>query len=543
MANEEDECDSSSLLTVASQSDVTAFLHAQAAKITGLNSSISDDDDDDDESSIFHSSLSRYTQISSKNLNNHKKTYLSHSCFASISNSSSSSQKQTISDDLTELKWLNTFKLKEYKDNKINNNLKEKIFQHINSNDDQISKLCNDLKFYDDENININSLSFGVLIFLALYSKRYDKQTSWLLTIKQLYEYIQNNIKQITNKRGWKDLLKQTLINIPCFVKTKHYILKSRSVWTIDPYYRPLLTRAYLTRLSLQTNKTISTNQNDEKQILLDKNDFSESIINNFAPKSTVKTKVLPRLYERLCEEKTDNEFEDETDSNNIDKHQYTQISDNNETCHFVSSSTWITKLTKRNKVHSDIESNSSTLNKNLCLSRLTIITPCPSVDHMYLNPIEQQNNSMTKRTKSTEYNEPSIDEGDECDSSSLINSIHKSTITTRAQISRKQTIQNTIKKDCIQRRKFSSSKKRYSLTLPLNRPNTRINRKIIEQDLELLRQANNNLQPLDLSLISSNQSSSFKESKPKQTIHTINQSIKRHTKTATEDTLDLSLT
>ncbi|CAF2577486.1 unnamed protein product [Rotaria sp. Silwood2] len=127
MANEEDECDSSSLLTVASQSDVTAFLHAQAAKITGLNSSISDDDDDDDdESSIFHSSLSRYTQISSKNLNNHKKTYLSHSCFASISNSSSSSQKQTISDDLTELKWLNTFKLKEYKDNKINNNLKEK---------------------------------------------------------------------------------------------------------------------------------------------------------------------------------------------------------------------------------------------------------------------------------------------------------------------------------------------------------------------------------------------------------------------------------
>ncbi|CAF3392956.1 unnamed protein product [Rotaria sp. Silwood1] len=270
MGNEGDECDSLNLLTVASQTDVIAFLQTQAAKITGLNSNTSDDDDDD--ISICHSSLSRSTQISSKNLNNHKKSSLSHSCFASISNSSS--QKQTISDDLTELKWLNTFKLKEYKDNKTNNNnnnnnLKEKIFQYINSNDDQISKLCHELKSYDDENLNINSLSFGVLIFLALYSKRYDKQTPWLLTLKQLYEYIQINIKQIINKRGWKDLLKQTLINIPCFIKTKRIILKSRSVWTIDPYYRPLLTRAYLSRLSLQINKTISTNQNDEKHIFL----------------------------------------------------------------------------------------------------------------------------------------------------------------------------------------------------------------------------------------------------------------------------------
>ncbi|CAF0891887.1 unnamed protein product [Rotaria sp. Silwood1] len=527
MGNEGDECDSLNLLTVASQTDVIAFLQTQAAKITGLNSNTSDDDDDD--ISICHSSLSRSTQISSKNLNNHKKSSLSHSCFASISNSSS--QKQTISDDLTELKWLNTFKLKEYKDNKTNNNnnnnnLKEKIFQYINSNDDQISKLCHELKSYDDENLNINSLSFGVLIFLALYSKRYDKQTPWLLTLKQLYEYIQINIKQIINKRGWKDLLKQTLINIPCFIKTKRIILKSRSVWTIDPYYRPLLTRAYLSRLSLQINKTISTNQNDEKHIFLDKNYLSESIINNFAPKSTVKTKVLPRLYERLCEEKTENDYEDETDSNSIVKYQCTPISghkrprstltssphqfakDNNEKCHLSSSSTSITKLSKRNKLHSDIESKLSILNKES-----TIITPCPSIDHMYLNPIEQQNNSSLKRTKSIEYKKPTIDDDDERDSNSLINLIDKSTITTRTQISTKQIIQNMNKKGFVQRRKSYSSKKRYSLTLSLNRPNTRINRKIIEEDLELLRHANNNLQPLDLSFIPSNQSSSFKQS------------------------------
>jgi len=122
-----------------------------------------------------------------------------------------------------------------------------------NHNEDQISKLSNELKSYNNE--NINSISFGVLIFLALYSKRDDKQLPWSLTIKQLYEYIQINIKKITNKRGWKNLLKQTLITIPCFIKTKHETPKSSSIWTIDPYYRPLLTKAYLTSLSLQTNK------------------------------------------------------------------------------------------------------------------------------------------------------------------------------------------------------------------------------------------------------------------------------------------------
>jgi hypothetical protein len=242
MSNEEDECDSSSLFPVASQSDVSSFLHAQAAKITGLNSSISDDDD----SSIDDNLLTRFTQFPSKK----KSSYLSRSCFASIS-----SQKQTIADDLTELKWLTTFKLKEFQDNKIHHEIKEKSTEIIHSNEDQISKLSNELKTYDQKNLNSDSISFGILIFLALYSTREEKQIPWSMTIKQIYEYIQINMKSITHKRGWKNLLKQTLNIIPCFVKTKHDTPKSRSIWTIDPYYRPLLTKAYLSNLSLQLNK------------------------------------------------------------------------------------------------------------------------------------------------------------------------------------------------------------------------------------------------------------------------------------------------
>jgi hypothetical protein len=230
MANEEDECDSSCLFTAASQSDVNSFLQSQAAKITGLNSSISDDD----ENSIDDNLLRSFTRNNRSTIN---KSYLSRSCFASIS-----TQKQNPLDDLTELKWLSTFKFKEFQD-------------HQKSTNHEISKLSNELKSYDNQNLNLNSISFGVLIFLALYSKRDDKQTPWSLTIKQFYEYIQLNIKQITNKRGWKNLLKQTLITIPCFIKTKHDLPKSRSIWTIDPYYRPLLTKAYLTSLSLQSNK------------------------------------------------------------------------------------------------------------------------------------------------------------------------------------------------------------------------------------------------------------------------------------------------
>jgi hypothetical protein len=117
MSNEEDECDSSSLFTFASQSDVNSFLHSQAAKITGVTSSISDDED----SSMDGSLLARFTQIPSEKkfiINNSNtrsipiKPYLSRSCFASLTSSSpikTHSQKLYASDDLTELKWLNTF--------------------------------------------------------------------------------------------------------------------------------------------------------------------------------------------------------------------------------------------------------------------------------------------------------------------------------------------------------------------------------------------------------------------------------------------------
>jgi hypothetical protein len=266
MSNEEDECDSSSLFTVASQSDVNSFLHSQAAKITRVTSSISDDED----SSMDGSLLARFTQLPSEKkliLTNSTprstslKPYLSRSCFASLTSSSpikTTPQKVYASDDLTELKWLNTFKLKEFKDDINSNEIKDKDLneknllsqttqESINNDEDRLAKLISELKTYVNESTKIHTTSFGILIFLALYSQRDEKHLSWSLTIKQLYEYAQLNAKQITNKRGWKNLLRQALITIPCFVKTKRDLLKSRSLWTIDPYYRPLLTKAYLT--------------------------------------------------------------------------------------------------------------------------------------------------------------------------------------------------------------------------------------------------------------------------------------------------------
>ena len=100
MANEEDECDSSRLLTVASPSDVTSFLYAQAAKITSASTSMSDDEDDDDGDLHYVSNpLARSAQVSPPTkMPSHPS--LSRSCFAAIS--SSSSQKANSSDDLTE---------------------------------------------------------------------------------------------------------------------------------------------------------------------------------------------------------------------------------------------------------------------------------------------------------------------------------------------------------------------------------------------------------------------------------------------------------
>lgn len=98
----------------------------------------------------------------------------------------------------------------------------------------------------------------------------------------------------------------------------------------------------------------------------------------------------------------------------------------------------------------------------------------------------------------------PSSDESeeeeddDERDSNSTQ---RKSIITTRAQATSRTHSKN--------RRKSSPPKKCIPSQYPSHRPNTRINRRIIEHDLKLLRQANilaplsppTNPQPLDLSL------------------------------------------
>ena len=74
-------------------------------------------------------------------------------------------------------------------------------------------------------------------------------------------------------------------------------------------------------------------------------------------------------------------------------------------------------------------------------------------------------------------------DEDDECDSSSLIN---KTIISTRSQVTNRNN-----ENEYLHRRKSSPPRKRLI-------PNTRINKKIIEQDLELLRKATSNQHSID---------------------------------------------
>ena len=131
-------------------------------------------------------------------------------------------------------------------------------------------------------------------------------------------------------------------------------------------------------------------------------------------------------------------------------------------------------------------------------------------------------------------------EEDDERDSSSLK---RKSIITTRAQAASRGFSKN--------RRKSSPPKKRLSLQYPSHRPNTRINRRIIEHDLKLLRQANilpplsppTNQQPLDLSL-GPNRSSSYEEVIEKLTPTTIQpiEELIPIKPTPIEGVLDLSL-
>lgn len=580
--NDDDECDSSSLFALASQSDVNSFLRSQAAKITGRTgpSSISDDDD---ENSMDGSLLARFTQIPMEkklSLTNptsiQSKPYLSRSCFASITTSSpikTSSQKQTLADDLTELKWLNTFKFKEFtindnKDKDSNDksatNEQSEENQQQNNDEDRLAKLISELKSYDNENTKINTTSFGILIFLGLYSKRDEKSLPWSLTIKQLYEFAQLNAKQITNKRGWKNSIRQALVTIPCFVKTKRDLLKSRSLWTIDPYYRPLLTKAFLTippAPSPSSNKTLSdaaTNRHEEQNVTRS----SQSILNNFAPKATVKTKVLPRLYERLCEEKVQDDDDGDSDEADSSSHgkRHRSLTSVRKRPRSSSTSPWTSKALKRQKHRhhrsSDVEPKTSTPNQT---SSKAVVTPCPSLDHTYLLQSKKLKTSTKKpstieRTGSIEYededddddqeeeDDDDDDEDDERDSSSLK---RKSIITTRAQAASRNNSKN--------RRKSSPPKKRLAIQYPSHRPNTRINRRIIEHDLKLLRQANvlpplsppTNQQPLDLSL-GPNRSSSYEDiqDKPMAQTPTIddNETSAQRKTTPIEGVLDLSL-
>ena len=208
MSHEEDECDSSSRFAVASQSDVHTYLQAQTKQNRCLSAS-------DDETNSLDG-----------NLTSTKTSFLSQSCFASIS-----TQKQSLGDDLTELKWLHTFKFKDF----LNQDPQSSI-------DDRISKLIHDLKAYSEKNCQP---SFGVLIFLCFHSKNKEKDFSWELNLKDIYDYMDHEFKSITNQHGWKNSIKQTLLTTPCFIKTKHETQKFRSQWTIDSYYRPLLIKAY----------------------------------------------------------------------------------------------------------------------------------------------------------------------------------------------------------------------------------------------------------------------------------------------------------
>ena len=133
-------------------------------------------------------------------------------------------------------------------------------------------------------------------------------------------------------------------------------------------------------------------------------------------------------------------------------------------------------------------------------------------------------------------------DEDDERDSSSISHPVRTSIITTRAQAAARNHSHN--------RRKSSPPKKRSAPLLPPHRPNTRISRKIIEQDLKLLRQANVlpplsppvNQQPLDLSLGAQNRSSSFEDPIEKSTIEDKQETIVPQKTTPIEGVLDLSL-
>lgn len=214
MSNDDDECDSSRALTMADESDVDAFLRNESEKKI--------------------SSKSQVDEIGEKS------SFLSKSCFASIS------------DELTELNWLNNFHFK----------------QDLSSDktDRRTFELKNKLKNFDFRTKKIDESSIDVRLFVGFYSKRDEAPTAWSLTLKQCYDLIENFVEFTKTRIDWKNFVKKTLLETSCFVQIKDPNGKARSLWSVDQFYRSTLTRAISKNKTFQETNFDSTNVQIEEK-------------------------------------------------------------------------------------------------------------------------------------------------------------------------------------------------------------------------------------------------------------------------------------
>ncbi|CAF1071875.1 unnamed protein product [Didymodactylos carnosus] len=651
---EDDECDSSyysrpsttksnslfsSLYRVASTDEISNFLQQQSLRLTNGNRI----DNGDSDCSMDGSLLSSFTRSTvplqtptthgtSKLVTTTPSTYrkpitpyLSRSCFASIT---STPVKLKPDHDLTELSWLNTFKV----GSQIETAIKDEI-QSNNSDQQQdeenkttklLAKLISELKQIDPRQIELTTtttedkplVSYGVLIFLSLKAQT----KSWCLSIKDLYEDIQEKYPYFkTAKRGWKNTIRDTLIQIPCFKKIKREAVPyhHRSVWTIDPYYRPLLTKAYASIPAQKTTTTDTSTHNgyeiNSEEMHHIKSTLSDaasnrhdstttneskcpvSILSNFAPKATVKSKELfPRLYEKFCEQT-------ETDKQQADSN-YVQSA----------AATLLMIRSRSSSIKQSVTENSTLIAAALKSSTPVIYTPFPSTDHTYGVCIVKEKrqkriSSPASSTGSIEYSDPSenllkgkilttlnnnsIEEDDEADSSKSIQKkttpkqtpivSHRQPIATRSK-SKRSELKRKLRPTKISfvepspptRKQKTRTKVRQhiltrsSQTAKVRRPDrprvtplvsNRISRRIIEQDLELLRQSTyQEPQPLDLTVrkkrplllindllkLSEVASSALEElEQQKQQLKHKNSEITNRQETDNDEVLDLSMT
>ncbi|CAF0874232.1 unnamed protein product [Didymodactylos carnosus] len=648
---EDDECDSSyysrpttktstlstSLYRVASSDEISDFLQQQSLRLTNENRLDNADSDCSMDGSLLSSftrttvSLLPQTPITKSTLKpvttasaTYTKPitpYLSQSCFASIT---STPIKLKSDHDLTELSWLNNFKV----DQQIETAIKDEV--HSGTGDQQqdeenkttklLAKLISELKQVDPRQMELAStttnqdkplLSYGVIIFLSLKAQT----KSWCLSIKDLYEDIQEKYPYYkTAKRGWKNAIRDTLVQIPCFKKVKREAIPHhhRSVWTIDPYYRPLLSKAFgsipvqktVTDIPKQKDALSNATPNQHDSTTTNESKCPSSILSDFAPKATVKSKELfPRLFEKFCEQTDTNDHE--ADSNHVRstdtaslpikpssssaKRRAPENSDNNSNkSNLIQSSSkrtrdsklWRSKKilqrysnsqirdSKRQRQNSIDNDDRKKSGEEHARRRTSIVvksstpiiyTPFPSTDHTYgICIIKRRTQKRIRSTGSSvgsiEYNDCSkhlakakilttqnsnlVEEDDEADSSrSPRKKIEKTTPKSPPPVSRRQPIatrskskQSELKRKLRpvqslivepsptnRKQKMSTKTRRQSSSRPsqtakIRRPNrprvtplvsNRINRRVIEEDLELLRQSTNQVaQPLDLTVI-----------------------------------------